>query len=139
MVRMSTERDEAVFQDNEESCPASFKSFVGLLRHLNIGKHKKSLQLYKAEDYALKTYLEKIEEIDRSRTIPVIIDDIVVATVMSTKENDELEGWMLKSVRQFQLFSNDVINFLTNNSIESKIKRSSRQPWVHSNQICPFL
>jgi hypothetical protein len=91
-VRMPTERGEAVFQDNEESCSESFKSFDSLLLHLNIGKHKKSLQLYIAEDYALKTYLENIEEIDRSRTVPVIIDDIAVATVMSTEENDELEG-----------------------------------------------
>uniref|UniRef100_A0A914CGH7 Uncharacterized protein n=1 Tax=Acrobeloides nanus TaxID=290746 RepID=A0A914CGH7_9BILA len=76
--------------------------------------NRKKHLLYKAEDYALKTYLEKIEEIDRSRAIPVIIDDIAVAIETPIDDNDEKlsEGWALKSARQFQLFSDDVKQFL---------------------------
>lgn len=41
--------ENSIFEDNEETCSASFTSFNRLLRHLNSGKHKKSLQLYKVK------------------------------------------------------------------------------------------
>jgi len=45
------ESDDAIFEDNDETCSSSFTTYNELLRHINRGKHKKNLQLYKVKKY----------------------------------------------------------------------------------------
>lgn len=60
------------------------------------------------------SYIQKIEEIDSQRTIPVIANDLRIATEVQL-DNDEnrLEmGWANKPIRNRKVFSDDVLKFL---------------------------
>ena len=41
------ENDETIFEDAGESCSSSFATYNELIRHINRGIHKRTLQLYK--------------------------------------------------------------------------------------------
>lgn len=45
--------DDSIYEDDNESCGATFKTFDEVLRHINFGRHKKALQLYKASTLKL--------------------------------------------------------------------------------------
>ena len=109
-----SENEDAIFEDSEENCAASFATMGGLVRHLNNGRHKPVLQIYKIEDYALATYVGKIEEIDQSRTIPVIFNDLQTANNVPLEEHDVIlgEGWALREDKPRKRFSEDVKNWL---------------------------
>ena len=72
------EDENSIFEDDNESCAATYKNFASLLRHLTKEKHVKVFQMYKVEDYALATYLNKLEEIDQNKTIQPIVDDLTL-------------------------------------------------------------
>jgi hypothetical protein len=105
--------DEAIFEDQHEGCSATYKSFGALLRHLTKEKHVKSFQRYRVEDYALATYLGKIEEIDRTRSIPVIVEDLRIANYAPATPDDITPemGWA-HIVRKNSRWSDDVHQFL---------------------------
>uniref|UniRef100_A0A914CWQ7 Uncharacterized protein n=1 Tax=Acrobeloides nanus TaxID=290746 RepID=A0A914CWQ7_9BILA len=50
------DKEDAIFEDSDEGCPAAYKSFAALLRHMTEEKHLKVFQRYRVEDYALMAY-----------------------------------------------------------------------------------
>jgi hypothetical protein len=100
-----------------------------LLRHLTKEKHVKSFQRYRVEDYALATYLGKIEEIDRTRSIPVIVENLrTVNYAPATPDNLTPEMGWAHIVRKNSRWSDDVHQFLDelfDRGVKDKIKKIS--------------
>lgn len=117
-----------IYEDDNESCSAAFSSFGALIRHVQKGKHVKSLQMYKVEDYALATYLGKIEEIDRSRAIPIIIEDLKAANEIPLESPPVTMGWAHEQARENKRHTDDAKAFLEEIFEKGRISKSKVDP-----------
>jgi hypothetical protein len=103
------------FHCPEETCSASFDRCGNLLRHVLIGKHVHVPNRVTLRDHALQLYSNRIEDVERSRLIPIVGDAI---SSLRESTNDEAEtveeGWANKDKTTGKRFSNGVQLFLRN-------------------------
>ncbi len=91
------------------------------------------------KDYALHSFIQNIEEIDRYRAVPVIVQQLEQAVNDESEEIEEENklqmGWANKEAQKRKLFSDDVIKFLDEKFDEGVTSGKKLDPKIVEKQM----
>jgi hypothetical protein len=100
----------ALFTCPVETCTSSFVYMGNLIRHLEENKHRKIPEKVTLQDYALKKFIDHIEEISTEFLVPQILEEM--GDPNSNFHNKLVMGWGLPVKRSFERFDEEVKIYL---------------------------
>ena len=109
-IKPDDEPEAAVFTCHEEGCTQTFLRHSSLQRHLDCGKHKRTLERETLLDRAARAYSEALE--GQTTAVPQISTMVVTKPDSSDNFTKLAMGWALKSGASRKRFSEQQKNYL---------------------------